>query len=276
MKTDHLEQIWPAGKQAVKKVFDFLDNFLRLQGPTLIPYRYFYMSLASYFFQNNSPDYDLLKRYFWYFSFHDEDLLRNTTHLRGHVDRLRDVKDGADFDFEPFLLDRNRLRNTTYSSRGRLSRAMLSLFAHQDPRDWAEPSRSVLRSVYYTLTDRPNLHHIFPLDYCNTRLMENRQYADSLLNIAYLTQITNLQIGNRNPLKYLRDYLGVEFDDVRRTHLLPDRLIRWAEAETMPKDALEQFVDARLEIVLQLLQRYLQCITFEVRDSRYVENGNST
>ena len=166
LRTEHLEEIWEEAKNAIRKVFDFLDNHLRLQGPALIPYRYFYISLASYFFDNESPNYELLRQYFWYFSFHNEDLLSNTTHLRDHVHRLRETRTGDDFGFGRFLIDRDRLRNTTYSSRGRLSRAMLALFANQDPRDWAVPQRSVLSSVYYTLTDHPNLHHVFPLDFC--------------------------------------------------------------------------------------------------------------
>ena len=268
LQTEHLEQVWTEGKKAIQKVFDFLENHLRLRGPALIPYRYFYMSLASYFFDNDSPDYELLRRYFWYFSFHSEDLLSNTTHLRDHVHRFREAKDGGDFGFERFLIDRDRLRNTTYSSRGRLSRAMLALFANQDPRDWAMPKRSVLASVYYTLTDRPNLHHVFPLDFCEKNLPNSYHYANSLLNIAYLTQITNLHISNRNPLEYMREYVGSCFADVQRTHLLPDLLVEWARAEIMPEDALEQFVEARLELVLRSLQEYLQGITFELVDTR--------
>ena len=268
LQTEHLEQVWAEGKKAIRKVFDFLENHLRLRGPALIPYRYFYMSLASYFFENESPNYELLRRYFWFFSFHNEDLLSNTTHLRDHVYRFRQTKDGGDFGFERFLIDRDRLRNTSYSSRGRLSRAMLALFANQDPRDWAMPERSVLASVYYTLTDRPNLHHVFPLDFCEKYLPNSYHYANSLLNIAYLTQITNLHISNKNPLDYMREYIGSSFTNVQRTHLLPDQLGEWAMAETMPEDALEQFVEARLELVLRSLQKYLQGITFELVDTR--------
>ena len=170
-------------------------------------------------------------------------------------------------------MDRDRLRNVTYSSRGRLSRAMLALFANQDPRDWAVPERSVLNSVYYTLTDHPNLHHVYPLDFCEKHLAKDAGYANSLLNIAYLTKITNLQISNRNPLEYLRDYIKNDFANVQRTHLLPDLLVEWAKAEDMPEGALEQFVNARLELVAQTLQAYLQGVTFELVDTRSAEIG---
>lgn len=275
LRTEHLETIWEEGTKAIRKVFDFLDNHLRLPGPALVPYRYFYMSLASYFFRNDSPDYSLLKRYFWYYSFHSEDLLSNTTHLQDHVQRLNEARDGGDFKFDRFLIDRERLRRTSYSTRGRLSRAILALYASQDPRDWAHADRSVLTQVYYMLTDHPNLHHVFPLDFCEKHLDEHARYANSLLNIAYLTQITNLRISNRNPLEYLRDYLGPGFGDVQRTHLLPDVIVEWARSEQIPGNALDTFVDARLQLILARLREYLSAVPFEVIDTREEPNGSA-
>ena len=147
IRTEHLNQIWEDGIRAICKVFDFLDNYLHLPGPELVPYRYFYMTLAAYFFRNSDPDYALLKKYFWYFSFHRGDLLRNTTHLRDHVRGFHKVRNGMNFGFNRFSIDRENLRQSAYSTRGRLSRAMLSLYAYQDPCDWKHPDRSVLTEV---------------------------------------------------------------------------------------------------------------------------------
>ena len=269
LRTEHLETVWEEGKRAIRKVFEFLNNQLRLPGPALVPARYFFMTLASYCFRNSSVDYGLMHRYFWYFSFHNDDLLSNTTDLRDHVRRFQEARSGGDFGFERFLIDREKLRNATYSSRGRLSRALLALYAAQDPRDWALPDRSVLTQVYYTLTDHPNLHHIFPVDFCQKQLGEHGANADSLLNIAYLTQITNLQISNRNPIEYLEDYMGPRFEEVRRAHLLPDLVVELAGAEEMADDALDRFIEARMELVLERLREYLVGLPFEVIDTSF-------
>jgi hypothetical protein len=267
LRTEHLETVWEDGKKAIRKVFDFLNNHLRLPGPALVPFGYFYMSLASYFFRNDEPDYDLLRKYFWYFSFHNDDLLSNTTHLMDHIARFHVARTGGEFDFGRFLVDRDRLRNASYSSRGRLSRAILALYASQDPRDWAYPDRSVLASVYYTLTDHPNLHHIFPTDFCEKQLGEHGGLKDSLLNIAYLTQLTNLRISNRNPLEYINDYLGSRYSEIQSSHLLPCIIAEWAQAEEMPADALNEFVEARLDLVLGRLREYLTNVSFNVIDT---------
>jgi hypothetical protein len=267
LRTDHLEAVWQDGKKAIREVFDFLDNHLHLPGPSLVPYRYFYMSLSSYFFRNSSPDYAMLKRYFWYFSFHNEDLLSNTTHLKEHIRKLNEARDGKEYVFDRFVIDRERLRSTSYSTRGRLSRAVLALFANQSPKDWQHPDRSVLTPVYYTLTDHPNLHHIFPLDFCEKHLSGSAERANSLLNIAYLMQITNLQISNKNPLEYLKQYIGDEFGSVQESHLLPDNIVEWAQADSMPEDALDVFIEARLELILDRLRDALAPLRVDVTDS---------
>ena len=273
LRTEHLEAVWDDGTRALRRVFDFFENHLRLPGPALVPYRYFYMTLAAYFFRNPKPDLGLLSRYFWYYSFHNEDLLRSTTHLREHVAGFQRTRDGGEYGFDRFLVDKDRLRNATYSARGRLSRAMLALYANLDPRDWAHPERSVLTQVYYALTDQPNLHHIFPLDFCEKHLGAQAKHADSLLNIAYLTQITNLQISNRNPLEYMRDYLGPRYSDLQRSHLLPGILPDWVRSDQMPKDALGEFIDARLELVLERLRTHLAGLPFDVIDTEHKGDG---
>lgn len=267
LRTAELEEVWDDATTALKKVFDFLYNHLGVVGPKLVPYRYFYMTMASYFFRNNTPDYNLLKSYFWYYSFHEDDQLRNTTHLRQHVVKFRRAREGEAFGFGPLRIDRARLRGTTYSSKGRLSRAMLALYACQDPRDWALPDRSVLTDVYFQLLDQPNLHHIFPKNFCQSHLSgEACEHADSLLNIAYLTKITNLKIGNQSPADYMQTYVA-NFPRFAASHLLPENLKTWALLGELPPDALSTFVEARLDLVLNTLGSLVSETTLEVIDT---------
>jgi hypothetical protein len=80
--------------------------------------------------------------------------------------------------------------------------------------------------------------------------------------------MTNLQISNRNPLEYLQDYVGPRFDEVRRTHLLPDMLVELAGADEMADDSLDRFIDARLDLVLARLRESLVGLPFDVIDTR--------
>lgn len=265
----HIEQIWWEAKKAILKMFDFLENVLYVKGPNLVPLRYFYMSIAAYFFKNQDPDYELLQKYFWFYSFHNDDLLTNTGQLWKHIDSLQNARvEGQTFQFDPFVVDREKLRGASYSSRGRLSRAILSLYANRNPRDWAFPHRPVLADVYYILTDKPNLHHIFPLDFVEKNPGTNKLDSNSLMNIAYLTQITNLEISNKNPITYLKNYFREDFEAVIKNHLVPSEIVAWAKQDVLPENALDTFIEQRIGIVVECLTSKLKGIEFKTIDTK--------
>jgi len=268
IRTEHVESIWEDAVAAMRRLFDFFDNHLHLKGPRLIPYRYFYLTIARHFFDNQKPNYDFLKKYFWYYSFHNEDLLRNTTHLQQHVALLSAAREPGAASLERFLIDRARLRASAYSTRGRLSSAILSLFANQMPRDWKQPDRHVLTDVYYVLTDKPNLHHIFPMGYTEKHPGTSRLDSNSLMNIAYLTQITNLEISDKNPVQYLREYDGAGFEQVLQTHLVPLEILEWSRQDTMPSNGLDLFIEARIDLIIADLKKKLDGVTFDVIDTK--------
>lgn len=270
IQTEHVESVWEETAKALTKVFDFFDNVLKIKGPNLVPFRYFYLTLASYFYKNKNPDYEILKKYFWYHSFHRDDLLSNTTQLWNHVANLAKLKESTEYPFERFVIDKDTLRKASYSSRGRLARAVLSLYASRDPKDWATPHRSVLADVYYVLTDKPNLHHIFPTNFLESSAAESGVHGNSLMNIAYLTQITNLKISDRNPLEYVRDYDNQGFSEILRGHFMSEQLLAWSRMDEMPPDALDLFVEQRVETLVQELRDRLSGVAFDVVDTASV------
>lgn len=269
IKTEQITTIWEDARNAILKTFDFFENHLHIKTPYLIPYRYFYFTITAYFFRNSSPNYDLIKKYFWFYSFHNEDLLSNTTQLFQHIDFLDKGKQKQSFEFDHFVLDREKLRSASYSSKGRMSRAVLSLYASRRPKDWEHCGRDVLVEHFFFATDKPNLHHIFPTnsEYVLENHHDNRIDNDSLMNIAYLTQITNLDITNRNPLEYLKDYDKQEFEAIMPTHFLPLDILNWARADEMPSNALDRFIEQRAQLIIDDLKLKLNGLVFEETDS---------
>lgn len=269
IKTEQILSVWDEAKKAMLKTFDFFENHLQIKTPYLIPFRYFYFTITSYFYKNNSPNYDLLKKYFWFNSFHNDDLLSNTTQLVQHLEFLNTDKQNQSTLFERFLIDKQKLRSATYSSKGRMSRAILSLYASAQPKDWEHCGRDVLVQNFFFTTDKPNLHHIFPTnsDYVLGNQHKNKITSDSLMNIAYLTQITNLDITNRNPLEYMRDYDKPEFEAIMSSHLLPKEILEWSRAQDMPENAIDLFIESRVINILSDLKAKLKNITFDEIDT---------
>lgn len=268
IKTEHILAVWDDTKKAILKTFDFFENYLHIKTPYLIPFRYFYFTITSYFYQNNSIDYSFLKKYFWFYSFHNDDLLTNTTQLEKHISFLNLSKTEA-ITFDRFLLDKHKLRSATYSSKGRMSRAILALFANAKPKDWEFCDRDVLVQNFFFTTDKPNLHHIFPTnsEYVLNNQCHNKITSDSLMNIAYLTQITNLDISNKNPIEYMKQYDKSEFEAIMPTHLLSSEILDWVRSDTLPNNAIDIFIESRVCNVIDNLQAKLKDITFIVNDT---------
>ncbi|MBU4502665.1 MAG: DUF262 domain-containing protein [Nanoarchaeota archaeon] len=271
IKAVQIETIWSDAKLAILKVFDFFENHLRIKTPDLIPYRYFYLTLASYFYQNKTPDYDFLKRYFWFYSFHNNDLLSNTTHLSSHISFLKSQRQNNAIKFERFLIDKDRLRIAFYSSKGRLSRAILSLYSSHLPKDWKFIDRDVISDNLFFSTDKPNLHHVFPTGYISDNPGTNSLNSNSLMNIVYLTQITNLAISDMNPLKYMKEYDVPGFERVLESHLLTDKVLQWSRLDSMPDNALDEFIKDRIDTIINDLKTKLSGINVEVIDTRGTE-----
>ncbi|NCP61456.1 MAG: DUF262 domain-containing protein [Flavobacteriales bacterium] len=268
IKTEQIETIWADSKKAILKTFDFFENTLNLKGPQLIPYRYFYLTISNYFYQNSSPDYDFLKKYFWFNSLHRDDLLSNTTDIKNHITFLNKEKNKEEYQFERFLIDRDTLRKASYSSKGVSSRAILALFATNQPKDWKFTDRNVIAENFFFSTDKPNLHHIFPTDYIAKNPGSNTIDNNSLMNIAYLTQITNLEISNKNPLDYICDYdKNPDFPTAIKSHLIPEQILEWSSLPEMPENALDLFIEQRIDLIIEQLKSKLNGIKFEVIDT---------
>ncbi|MER2557610.1 MAG: DUF262 domain-containing protein [Candidatus Competibacter denitrificans] len=269
IRAEHIMAVWEETKKAILKTFDFFENHLHIKTPNLIPFRYFYFTITAYFYKNDSPNYSFLKKYFWFNSFHNEDLLSNTTHLMQHLSFLNKEKNQQPQPFSRFLIDKNKLRSATYSSKGRMSRAILALYANAQPKDWEYCDRNVLVQNLFFTTDKPNLHHIFPTnsEYILKNKHKNEITSDSLMNIAYLTQITNLNISNKNPLEYIRNYDRPEFEFILPSHFLSEEILHWSRASKMPDRALDQFIEIRVNKILIFLKNKLDGIAFDEVDT---------
>jgi hypothetical protein len=269
IKTEQIELIWENTKKAILKTFDFFENHLNIQTPQLIPYRYFYLTIVNYFFENKNPDYNFLIKYFWFYSLHNDDLLSNTTDINTHIAFMNKNKNMEEYKFDRFLIDKNDLRNATYSSKGVWSRAILSLYSSKRPKDWKNTNKDVISHNLFTSTDKPNLHHIFPLNYILNNPGINQLNNDSLMNIAYLTQLTNLDISDKAPLDYINEYdKNEKFEDILETHFISKNILEWARNGNMPEDALDQFIELRVEAIINELKIILEDVNFEVIDTK--------
>ena len=268
IKTEQILAVWEDAKTAILKTFDFFENHLHLLSPALIPYGYFYITLTCYFFRNKTPDYNFITQYFWFECLHNDDLLSNTTHL---FDHLKLLKTGTLESAGTFVFNKDKFRAASYSSKGRMSRAILSLYASKNPKDWQYTDRPVIVHNYFDSTDNPNLHHIFPTESDFVRTHSNLN-QNSLMNIAYITQLTNLKFTNDNPTVYLKDYVNKpEYIAIMPEHFLPSDLVEWVKDEKLPEDAINTFIEKRIDLIEADVKKKLSGIPFQEIDTRVTE-----
>ena len=92
------------------------------------------------------------------------------------------------------------------------------------------------------------------------------------MNIAYLTQLTNLKIRDKNPLEYICEFIqNPNFESVISSHLLPIELLEWARMEDMPDNALDQFIERRVDLIIEDLKGILTDVNFETIDTKEKE-----
>jgi hypothetical protein len=96
------------------------------------------------------------------------------------------------------------------------------------------------------------------------------------MNIAYLTQITNLDITNRNPLEYMKDFDRPEFEAIMSSHLLSSDILDWARDGTLPDNAIDQFIESRINNILTDLKTKLNGLTFDEIDTMEMKEAATT
>lgn len=110
------------------------------------------------------------------------------------------------------------------------------------------------------------MHHIFPVNFIKQSGIASSIECDSLMNIAYLSQITNLKISDQNPLDYLKEYDEPALEAVLRSHLIPTIILEWSRANALPENALAIFIEQRINLLLEALRLKLEGIEFNVFD----------
>ena len=105
---------------------------------------------------------------------------------------------------------------------------------------------------------------------------KNKITNDSLMNIAYLTQITNIDITNRNPLEYMNDYDNAEFEAIMPSHLLSSDILDWVRNGKLPNNAIDQFIESRVKNILIDLKTKLHGVTFEEMDTMEIKESVTT
>lgn len=259
-----MEDNWDSCQKTIFETFKFLSD-MKIHGPDMLPFGYLLFPLCYHFHKNNSPDRQIAKQWFLRTAFSLEDF-RRADEVYDYCTKFFDkVERGQTPTIPPLVLSKAKLVQASYYYRSALSRAVLSFFAKQNPLDFSDPDAEVLDSVYLLLSQAPNLHHIYPRNFLqNIEELPENCPIDSLMNICYLRANTNIKIGDKNPLHYLREFENVNnFDIILESHMIPREFIEKEEFE--PKD-YEDFLYDRARLFCQKLKDEMRDVEVKIVD----------
>jgi len=252
LRTEDLEDNWDVGQKTIFETIKFLSD-LKIHGPDMLPYGYLLFPLCYHFHRNTSPNRKIAKQWFWRTAFGLEDFRRADEVYNYCTEFFDKIGQGEGPTIPQLVLSKARLVQASYYYRSALTRAVLAFFAKQNPLDFSDPDAEVLDTVYLSLSQAPNLHHIYPRNFLqNVKGLPEDSPIDSLMNICYLRAKTNIKIGDKNPLHYFREFKNSDnFNDTLKSHLIPKDFI---EKEEFKPENYRDFLYARAELFCQKLK----------------------
>lgn len=264
LTTEHLEQNWHTCRKTILDTIKLLSD-LRIAGPGMLPFVYLTLPLCSYLHRNNAPNRHIARQWFWRNAFGLESFNSSTDVYNFASEFFGKIQKGVSPSIQPLILSRARLVQASYNYRNALSRAVLAWLANQDPVDFSDTDAEVLDNVYLQLSHAPNLHHIYPQNFLrNVEGLPPEASPDSLMNICFLRARTNIQISDRNPLDYFKDFEAVQnFDGILASHLIDRRFI---EQDSFTPSDYHDFLCARANSFGQRLKDALPDVEVKIVD----------
>jgi len=264
LKTADFETHWDNARKTILETFKLLCD-LKVHGPEMLPYTYLMLAICYYLHSNKKPDRSLVRQWFWRTAFGVDDFRSSTELYAACENFFAKLEKGERPTILPLVISSTKLIQSSYNYRNALSRAVLAFLASQNPNDFSDPQAEVLDNVYLLLSQAPNLHHIYPLNFLKgTSSLPKDADPNSLMNICFLRALTNIRIGDKNPLTYFQDFKNRPgFNDMLASHLIPIEFV--CRDEFKPTD-YRDFLNARAELFAQRLRQALPDVEVTITD----------
>jgi hypothetical protein len=264
LTTADFESHWSSARRTILETVKLLSD-LRVHGPGMLPYVYLMLVLGYHLYGNKNVDRTIARQWFWRTAFGVDDFRTSTDVYQACEQFFGRLEKGEKLTIPALIISRRRLIQASYNYRNALSRAVLAFLASQNPRDFSDPQAEVLDNVYLLLSQAPNLHHIYPLNFLKgIKSLPDDADPNSLMNICFLRALTNIRIGDENPLTYFQDFReNPGFDAILESHLIPPEFVN--RDQFKPADYGE-FLNARAALFGNRLKASLPDVEVAITD----------
>lgn len=177
----------------------------------------------------------------------------------GRMEELAQSRRKLGLRFDKLEID--DLVRSDYSTNSTIVRAYFCLLASNEPR-YLENGEKISLENPAVILDKKHKHHIFPKKALIKAGIKAKKY-NSIINICYIPLQENVEIQTKLPFEYLRKYRdSSHFAKTMKSHLIPcgERSAIWKKD---PKEAFDQFLAQRKEMVASSLEKEAMGKIFE-------------
>jgi predicted transport protein len=245
--------LWQETTESFLQAIRFLKNELNLQNPEIIPYPPMLISLSYFFFKLKNkilkPEVkEMVKKWFWINSFTGN--YQGATLEKIHkdclwFDKILNEEKSLNVRFTQ-RIDKQDIIDQELSLSSAFCKSILCLFANLHPIDFGN-HYAININEFFIKSRKEELHHIFPKK--SEVGQKNKENILSIVNVCFITKITNQKILNKNPSLYLKDCKQTNnfLEEDIKTHIIP--------LELLNKDNFPEFLEERAEMIKKEIYR---------------------
>lgn len=202
---------WDTGISAIKDSVDYFRTTYRIPVSRLLPYDSLLVPFAYFFYKkNDKPDGEqrkYLEEFFWRMSLSFRYSSSSESRLAQDIKRIDSILNNERPDYSDIKVDLDSpqsLIDTNFSAGNSFCKAILCLYAYQEPKDFRDNGKVILDNSWLKMANSKNYHHFFPKAYLKNKTLLN---ANSVINITFVSDHLNKRkIGKKSPSNYVREF----------------------------------------------------------------------
>jgi len=262
---DEIIDVWDQIVDALEQTVDYFRTVYRIPVSSLLPYDALLVPFAYWFYCNKSGDSDgaigaRMREFFWRASLSNRYSSGVETKLASDKRRVDDIMEGksapwSDLGDRDLIIDGPQaLIETNFATGNSLCKAILCLFAHEQPRNFDNDGVVLLDNSHLKIASSKNYHHFFPKKHLRDAGKENE---NSVVNITLIgADLNKRKIRAKSPQIYIA---SCEKDNKTIQRTLETHLIE-RDGMGIDEDDYDLFLNRRAEKIWKLLELRIRAV----------------
>jgi hypothetical protein len=257
---------WEKIADAIERACEYLKNYNRIPVSRLLPYNAFLVPYSYFFFHHPDRPIDvrqsLLEDFFWKCAIgarYSSSLESKVNQDLKKIDQiLKSIE--PQYEWQVSIKPSSLIANGKFNSSKAFVKAILCLYAHHEPKSFADGAVVNISNYWLKQANSKNYHHFFPRKSSACKGKDG-QIINNVFNITIVDDFLNKRsIKARNPSDYIAQFKksNRNLAQALKTHLIGD-----IEEFGIADDLLEVFVQKRAELVSRVLSTKMRDVLTE-------------